>query len=75
MKKDFFNWRMSVIGILSMLTIVCIASEPEDNETWFTVFITSKIIGLAIGYLVYRLASYWGKKNLIPKLNNEDEEV
>lgn len=33
-----------------------------------------KGIGFATAYLVYRLASYWEKRNLIPELD-EDEEV
>ena len=74
MRKEILNWRMWVMAILTMVSLVCLVSEPIDNETWLSIFIISKAIGFITAYLVYRLASYWEKRNLIPGLD-EDEEV
>lgn len=74
MRKEIINWRIWALGILSMISLICIVSEPAENEAWWSAFIISKGIGFATAYLVYRLASYWEKRNLIPELD-EDEEV
>lgn len=74
MRNEILNWRIWVIGIMSMVSLICIVSEPAENETWWSAFIVSKGIGFATAYLVYKLASYWEKRNLISELN-EDEEV
>lgn len=74
MKADILNWRMWVIGILAMTSIICLASEPTGQETWWCEFIISKCIGFGAAYLTYRLAAYWERNNLI-SISDEDEEV
>lgn len=74
MKSGIMNWRIWIIAILSMIALICIVSEPAENETWWRVFIILKAIGFATAYLVYRLAKYCEKINLIPELD-EDKEV
>lgn len=74
MRNEILNWRIWVISILSMFSLICIVSEPAGDETWWSVFFISKAIGFATAYLVYRLATYWEKRNLIPELD-EDKEV
>lgn len=40
--------RMGVIGILAMAGLVLLAGEPIEEETWFEVFIATKIAGFAL---------------------------
>ena len=40
--------RMGVIGILAMAGLVLLAGEPIEEETWFEVFIVTKIAGFAL---------------------------
>jgi hypothetical protein len=45
MKTDILNWRMWLIGALAMVSLICIVSEPIDDETWWSSFFISKGIG------------------------------
>lgn len=74
MKTDILNWRMWLIGTLAMVSLICIVSEPIDDETWWSSFFISKGIGFGTAYLIYRLVTYWSKNGLIQDFN-EDEEV
>ena len=65
---------MWAISILAMTALICLVSEPADNETWFKDFFVSKCIGFGTAYLTYRLATYWEKNNLI-SISDKDEEV
>lgn len=74
MKPDILNWRMWVIGILAATALICITSEPANEDTWWLSFFVSKSIGFGAAYLTYRLVAYWEKKKLI-SISDEDEEV
>lgn len=74
MRNEILNWRLWVISILAMVALICIVSEPANDETWFMDFFVSKSIGFGTAYLTYRLARYWEKNNLI-SISDEDEEV
>lgn len=58
----------SVLCVLAFIAVIGIFSEPEpslDNLKWFSVFITSKAVGFAAGYLAYRLLLRWEKQGII----------
>lgn len=67
--------RMAVIGILAMAGLVLLAGEPIEEETWFEVFITTKIAGFALWGGVALLYKYWNKRGLLPEEDYEDEWV
>lgn len=67
--------RMGVIGILAMAGLVLLAGEPIEEETWFEVFIATKIAGFALWGGVALLYKYWDKRGLLPEEDYEDEWV
>lgn len=67
--------RMGVIGILAMAGLVLLAGEPIEEETWFEVFIATKIAGFALWGGVALLYKYWNKRGLLPEEDYEDEWV
>ena len=67
--------RMAVIGILAMAGLVLLAGEPIEEETWFEVFITTKIAGFTLWGGVALLYKYWNKRGLLPEEDYEDEWV
>lgn len=67
--------RMGVIGILAMVGLVLLAGEPIEEETWFEVFIATKIAGFALWGLTYLLHQYWNKRGLLPEEDYEDEFI
>lgn len=78
--KALLNWRYYILGILGMLTILGIFSEPlPESEHWYRDMFISKVIGFGCGYLFAKLVQYWESRNAIPELseelNEEDEWV
>lgn len=67
--------RMGVIGILAMAGLVLLAGEPIEEETWFEVFIATKIAGFALWGGVALLYKYWDKRGLLPEEHYEDEFI
>ena len=67
--------RMGVIGILAMVGLVLIASEPDPDLDWFSVMFWKTIAGLALWGLTYLLHQYWNKRGLLPEEDYEDEWV
>lgn len=49
--------------------------EPIEEETWFEVFIATKIAGFALWGLNYLLHQYWNKRGLLPEEDYEDEFI
>lgn len=66
------NVRMWTIGLFAMACLVCIVSEPINEEQWFKVFLQSKLLGVAFGAITYFLFKYWDSKGLLPELKDED---
>lgn len=72
--KALTNYRYYVLFALFFITVIGIFSEPEptlDATRWFAVFILTKAIGFAAGYLSYRLMAYWEKQGKIQVLDDE----
>lgn len=59
----------------SMAGLVLLAGEPIEEETWFEVFIATKIAGFALWGLNYLLHQYWNKRGLLPEEDYEDEFI
>lgn len=72
MKKVLCNYRYYVLFILAVVSILGIFIEPADNLSalsWLWILTCSKVIGLAAGWLIYRLILRWENKNAIPELS------
>lgn len=73
MKKALKNYRYYVLGVLVAAACLGIFSEPVetlDFAGWFTVLIISKLVGVGVIYVAYRLVSRWNKQGKIPELTN-----
>ncbi|EJX00300.1 membrane protein [gut metagenome] len=51
--------KLTTLIILLTVSLICVLSEPADNENWFLIFISSKIAGIVTAYVFYRLAKHW----------------
>lgn len=74
--KALTNYRYYVLFVLTFIAVIGIFSEPEpelDAARWSTVFVISKTVGFAAGYLAYRLMAYWEKQGKIQV--SDDEEI
>lgn len=74
MKKAFYYCILFVLGFIALIGIF---SEPEpalDMTRWTIVFVVSKSVGFAAGYIAYRLLVRWEKQGKI-QLLDDDEEV
>lgn len=72
MKKALLNWRyyaMTAIGVIMTIGLFSEPSEDLDASHWFAVLLATKAIGIGAGYALFRLVSYWEKRNLIPELS------
>lgn len=73
MKKAFYY---TVLFVLGFIAIIGIFSEPEpalDMVRWTAVFVVSKSVGFAAGYIAYRLMVRWEKEGKIQV--SDDEEI
>ena len=64
-----------ILFVLGFIAIIGIFSEPEpalDMVRWTAVFVVSKSVGFAAGYIAYRLMVRWEKEGKI-KLPDDDE--
>lgn len=73
MRKSVMNWRMAVIFLLCTVAVLCIFSEPVNDETWYRDFFISKSIGAATAYCIYKLVKYWESKKLLPEWDLDEE--
>lgn len=65
--KEFLkSARMFFIGFLGAISLVLMVSEPTNEESWFCVFLISKVLACLIALLCVFLLEYWGGKRLLP---------
>lgn len=69
MRNIISNWRIAVMCLLGTIALICIVSEPTNENTWFRDFLIAKSIGTASAYILYRTARYWEIKHLLPELD------
>ena len=72
MKKAFLNYRYYVMMIIGFVVVFGIISVPEESlpiGEWTWKLIMSKVIGFGAAYILYKLVSYWEKRNLVPELS------
>lgn len=62
--KIHLNWRVNVLSILAIVVTLLIAADSEN----FLVLFLTKIAGLSLGYLTFRLGKYWNSKGKIDEL-------
>lgn len=58
--KTTFIAKVVLLYLLAIVSIVCILSEPVE-ENWLTLFFVSRSIGFATAYLLYKLWKRWEK--------------
>ena len=66
-----------ILFVLGFIAIIGIFSEPEpalDMVRWTTVFVVSKSVGFAAGYIAYLLLVRWEKQGKI-QVSDDNEEV
>lgn len=63
--------RKASVGILGTIALILMCSEPANEETWFEAFFISKGIAFLLGYISYRLFTYWESKGLFPDMDDE----
>lgn len=63
----------ATVGILGTITFILMCSEPANEETWFEAFFISKGIAFLLGYISYRLFTYWESKGLLPDMDDEEK--
>lgn len=69
--KIHLNWRVNVLSILAIVVTLLIVADSED----LLVLFLTKIVGLSLGYLTFRMGEYWyskGKINELRELANEE---
>ena len=69
--KIHLNWRVNVLSILAIVVTLLIVADSED----LLVLFLTKIVGLSLGYLTFRMGKYChskGKINELRELANEE---
>lgn len=74
-KNEFFKRvRTGIVGILGCIAFILMVGEPVSEESWFQVMLWTKALAFAIGFVSYRLFTYWEAKGLLPA-EFSDEEI
>lgn len=60
----FLNWRLNVLMIIGMASLIFLAGDTDDMSA----FLWSKALGLTLLYTCYRLGKYWDKKGKLNEL-------
>lgn len=63
--------RITIVGFFGCLALICMVSEPINQDTWFKDFFIGKSIAAIFGYVAYRLAKYWESKGLLPEMDDD----
>lgn len=64
-----------LLFVLGFIATIGIFSEPEpvlDMARWTVVFVVSKSVGFAAGYIAYRLLVRWEKQGKIQVLDDDE---
>lgn len=62
--KIHLNWRVNVLSILAIVVTLFIVADSKD----LLVLFLTKIVGLSLGYLTFRMGKYWHSKGKIDEL-------
>lgn len=62
------NVRMSIIGLLATLALICVVSVPSDDASWIVMMIISKGIAAVFAFLAYILFRRWNAKGMLPNI-------
>ncbi|MCI1778808.1 MAG: hypothetical protein LKI53_02495 [Bacteroidales bacterium] len=72
-KKILTNYRYYVMFLLMTVAVLGIFSVPIDEQpfiSWLYCLISSKLIGLASGWILYKLIQRWDRMGTIPEFTN-----
>ena len=64
--------RAMLISFVACTGFILIVSEPNQQETWYQVFIGTKLLGFAFWGITYLLIKRWGNKGLLPDFMEEE---
>ena len=73
MKSALTNWRYYAIAAIAAVMMAGLFAEPTDNLScgdWTIAFVASKMVGIAAGYSLYRMATRWMKQGNTPEISN-----
>lgn len=65
---------MMILGIVVFITIFGCLEEDMELGKWILLTVLMKVVGLGVGFIMYKLFVYWDKNNLIPELSKLIEE-
>lgn len=66
-KRDLLkSVRMFIIGVMAVASTILMLGEPANEESWFRIFLISKVSAIIIGFACIALLSYWESKGLLP---------
>lgn len=68
------NLRAGIIGLLASIGLILNVSEPAEQEAWFRVFFISKVAGLGLWWICYKLTNYWEQNGLLPEDLLKDDD-
>ena len=72
-KAIITNYRYWVLFLLTAVMILGVFSVPIDEQpfiSWLYCLISSKLIGLASGCILYKLIQRWDRMGTIPELTD-----
>ena len=73
MKKIICNyryWVLLILGTTAMLGIMAVPADELPFTSWLYMLVSSKLIGVAAGYIFHRLYLRWEKRGTIEELTN-----
>lgn len=73
MKAIFTNYRYYVLTILVMAVIVLIFCDVDDtlpNYLWAYCLVTTKLLGIGLGWIIAKLVKRWERMGAVPELSN-----
>ena len=61
---------MAAVAAVMMAGLFAEPTEGLSNGDWTIAFAASKMVGIAAGYSLYRMATHWMKQGNIPEISN-----
>lgn len=68
--KVFRNWRIVALTVFSIAALLLILGDGDN----VAVIVFTKLVGFAIGYLVYRIGKDWKGRGMLDELDVFDED-
>lgn len=73
MKKIICNyryWVLLILGTIAMLGIMAVPADELPFTNWLYTLVSSKLIGVATGYIFHHIYLRWKQRGAIQELTN-----